>query len=284
MSQIYKTSSGGGGGGVSSVTGTNGVMASPTTGSVLVSGINATTSSVGVASFNSSQFTVTAGAVSLKGSGGGPALMTINNISPDSTGNFTLSGTANQVAITGGANSDTISLIGPYTPSTYTLNGILFGNTTSSIQATAAGANGVLITSNANVPSLLANGTAGFVLTANSGAPPSWQAVASSSFTWTDESSAFNAAKLNGYFISATCTGTLPASPSQGDTIIFVNDSLGTLTIQANTGQVIQLGSVASASAGTAVSSTKGDSVSLVYRTSGTTWIATSAIGNWSIT
>lgn len=46
------------GSGVSSVEGNNGVTASPTTGDVIVSGVLATTSSVGVASFNPLQFTV----------------------------------------------------------------------------------------------------------------------------------------------------------------------------------------------------------------------------------
>ena len=50
---------------VYSVTGSNGVTALPTTGDVVVSGVNATTSTVGVASFNPAQFTVSAGAVSI---------------------------------------------------------------------------------------------------------------------------------------------------------------------------------------------------------------------------
>jgi hypothetical protein len=70
MSQIYKSSSGGGGGGVTSVTGTNGVTAAPTTGAVVVSGVNATTSTVGVASFDPVDFTVSgAGEVTLTGAG-----------------------------------------------------------------------------------------------------------------------------------------------------------------------------------------------------------------------
>lgn len=64
MSQIFKPSTGGGGTTVTSVTGANGVTASPTTGAVVVSGVNATTSSVGVASFNPAEFTVTGGEVS----------------------------------------------------------------------------------------------------------------------------------------------------------------------------------------------------------------------------
>ena len=52
---------GSGGSGVNSVNGNNGVTASPTTGSVVVSGVNATTSTVGVASFNPLDFTVSGG-------------------------------------------------------------------------------------------------------------------------------------------------------------------------------------------------------------------------------
>lgn len=52
---------GGGGSGVISVNGSNGVTASPTSGSVVVSGVNATTSNIGVASFNPADFTVSGG-------------------------------------------------------------------------------------------------------------------------------------------------------------------------------------------------------------------------------
>lgn len=59
---------GGSGSGVNTVNGNNGVTASPTSGSVVVSGVNATTSTVGVASFNSLDFTVDiSGEVSLIG-------------------------------------------------------------------------------------------------------------------------------------------------------------------------------------------------------------------------
>ncbi len=56
-------------------------------------------------------------------------------------------GTANQVgvSITGGVA--TISLIGPYTPATYTAHGVLIGEGTSSIVATSAGLAGQVLTS-----------------------------------------------------------------------------------------------------------------------------------------
>ena len=60
-------------------------------------------------------------------------------ISP-SAGNITLAGTSNQIATTGSGSTITFSLIGPYTPATYTAHGVLLGEGTSSIVATAAGA------------------------------------------------------------------------------------------------------------------------------------------------
>ena len=62
---------------VSSVTGSNGVTASPSTGNVIVSGVNATTTTVGVASFNSVDFTVDgSGKVSLLGNASNYVLIT----------------------------------------------------------------------------------------------------------------------------------------------------------------------------------------------------------------
>lgn len=53
-------------------------------------------------------------------------------------GNIKIAGTANQVLSTASGSTDTLSLIGPYTPATYTANGILYGNGTSSILAMPA--------------------------------------------------------------------------------------------------------------------------------------------------
>lgn len=175
MSQIYKSTNSGGGV-VDSVTGANGVTASPTTGNVVVSGVNATTSTVGVASFNPADFTV---------SGGGEVTL-----------------------------------------------------------------------------------------------------VAGATFPWTDEATSFAAAAYNGYFIIGTATATLPASPPQGSRIEFAIDSTSAiLTIQANTGQMIRVGTSLSASGGTAVSHFDGDSIILIYRAADTTWISVPAPeGTWTVT
>lgn len=56
-------------------------------------------------------------------------------------------GTANQVAVSTVAGVATISLIGPYTPTTYTAHGVLIGAGTSSIVATATGSAGQVLVS-----------------------------------------------------------------------------------------------------------------------------------------
>ena len=54
-------------GGISNVNANNGISAAPNTGDVILSGVDATTSSVGVASFDPTYFTVNSGVVTLSG-------------------------------------------------------------------------------------------------------------------------------------------------------------------------------------------------------------------------
>lgn len=103
-------------------------------------------------------------------------------------------------------------------------------------------------------------------------------------FVWSETSGVFNALKNNGYFITTTATADLPASPAEGDTIRFSVDTANFLTIQANTGQVIRLNTSVTASAGTAVNVAQGASIELVYKSTGTVWMAVSANGNWTLT
>jgi hypothetical protein len=92
--------------------------------------------------------------ISITGDSGGAEL--------PSAGNFNILGTANQVAVTGSAATQTISLIGPYTPATFTNHGVLLGAGTSSITA-------------------LAVATDGLVLNGNTGAGPSFNAIGTKS-------------------------------------------------------------------------------------------------------
>ena len=149
---------------------------------------------------------------------------------------------------------------------------------------TSANTPQVTLCDNTGNLAVISSSTAGFVLTSNGTATPSFQAASSSSFPWTDEAVSFNPLANNGYFITAVATATLPAVPSQGNMISFAVDTSQILTIQANTGQIIRIGAAVSASAGTAVNIVQGDSVTLVYRSSDSAWIATSVIGTWTVT
>lgn len=101
--------------------------------------------------------------------------------------------------------------------------------------------------------------------------------------TWSDKNTSFSAAKSNGYFVVGAATATLPASPSEGDTIGFIVDASITLTIQASGSQIIRLSSAVSSAGGTASNTLQGDTCVLVYRTSDTCWIALSYNGIWSV-
>lgn len=95
---------------------------------------------------------------------------------PATSGTVTnVSGTANQVAVANGTTTPVISLIGPYTPAIYTAHGVLIGEGTSSITATATGSSGQLLQSGgasadpawttATYPTT--SGTSGNVITSN---------------------------------------------------------------------------------------------------------------------
>lgn len=67
-----------------------------------------------------------------------------------------VAGTANQIAVSGSTGAVTFSLVGPYTPATYTTNGILYGSGTSSIGVTAQGASGTVLHGNGGTPTFAA--------------------------------------------------------------------------------------------------------------------------------
>ncbi len=58
---------------------------------------------------------------------------------------LSVTGTANQILASPTTGAVTLSLIGPYTPATYTAHGVLIGEGTGSIVATAAATNGQLL-------------------------------------------------------------------------------------------------------------------------------------------
>ncbi len=104
-------------------------------------------------------------------------------------------------------------------------------------------------------------------------------------FTWEDKSVSYTAEVEKGYFINAALTALLPAAPTNGESVAFIVDVGSVLTIQANGGQAIRMGSTISQVNGTAKSTARGDSVELVYHSTGAVWINLSgATGGWNLT
>lgn len=102
-------------------------------------------------------------------------------------------------------------------------------------------------------------------------------------FVWSDKSTSFPALSSNGYRATSALTAALPASPSDGDTIIINTRTASAVVILANTGQTISLGDLTSSSNGTLTSATLGSSVTLVYQLSATKWNVISALGTWAV-
>ncbi len=109
--------------------------------------------------------------------------------------------------------------------------------------------------------------------------------VKNEGFTWSEQTLSFAAAIQNGYFCNNALTVTLPATAGLtiGNTIIIYVDTPGTVVIQANTGQMIQVGSNISVPAGTASSNTRGAILELIFKPSDTTWHTQSSLGVFNV-
>lgn len=180
----------------------------------------------------------------------------------DQTTGF-ISGTTTQYDVIVGAGSNTVTSVGP-------------GSAGQVLQSGGNAANPAYST--ATYPATA--GTTGNVLKSDG-----TNFISSIPTTWTDTSGAFSPLAQNAYFITTTATGTLPASPAQGDTITFTCDTANVLTIAPSGSQLMRIGSsVTTVTTGRLASTAIGDSITLVYRSSDTTWIARSSMGNWTVT
>ncbi len=106
--------------------------------------------------------------------------------------------------------------------------------------------------------------------------------VINDGFPWSDQAVTFSAAVQNGYFCTAALTVNLPsAGLVSGSTVIIYVDTASTVTIQAAAGQQIEISQSISSVAGTATSTAQGNIVTLVFRTSDSTWHAISTAGTF---
>lgn len=244
----------------------------------------------------------------LTGNSGGSVSPTNNNINTVGTGSITIVGNPGTSTLTTqltgltnhnvlvGAGSATITNVAPSATSGVPLisqgsssdptfgTAVVAGGGTGDTSFTAYSVICGGTTSTGNLQNVSGVGTTGQVLTSNGAAAlPTWQTGGNIAFT--DEATSFNALSQNGYYCTALLTATLPASPAQGDMIKIICDTSSVVTIQANTGQKIRIGTALSASAGTAASAHQGDAITLHYRSASTTWYAIEFIGTaWVVT
>ena len=110
--------------------------------------------------------------------------------------------------------------------------------------------------------------------------------VVNDGFPWSDKAISFSAFSQNGYFCTGLLTASLPVSAglSNGATIIFYVDTASSVTIRANAGQQINIGSQLSSVAGTAFSNAEGSTLTLVFRIADSNWHGISSLGSWSTT
>lgn len=118
--------------------------------------------------------------------------------------------------------------------------------------------------------------TSGFVLTSNgASAVPSFQAAAAAGIAWANISGTTQAAAVNtGYVVgnAAQTTITLPSTVALGSVIIIQGKGAGGFIVTANSGQTIQVGQSATATAGTVTSAAAFDAIQVVCITANTTW------------
>lgn len=189
---------------------------------------------------------------------------------------------------------------------TYAASTILYSNGANAVTGLATANSSVLVTTSTGVPIQAGTMTNGQIIIGSTGATPAVGTITgsgnisvtvgagtlalsltgSASFSWNDVSGTSQAATINnGYIISnaSQTTVTLPATAAEGTVFSVQGKGAAGWILQANTGQVIHLGSSATSSAGSLTSTNQWDSVSIVCVTANTTFAVTSVIGNLTV-
>jgi hypothetical protein len=166
----------------------------------------------------------------------------------------------------------------------FNINGVVISGATGTTALTALTlTNGQLVIGSTGAAPAAATLTAGTGVTITNGANSITIAATGSGMAWSDTSGTVTADVNNGYFITGATTSTLPASPSEGDTVAYIVDTTSILTITANSGQKIRVGNQISITAGTCANNFRGDAMELIYRTTGATWFGRGDQGTWTL-
>lgn len=219
----------------------------------------------------------------------------LNGVSHFNSAEFTVDGNGFVSLAGGGLAIDSVAVqtgtspIVPTSAGLITINGAVVAAGTNPVRSDGTGANTLALevqisqavaATDATKVGLCNFNSAQFTVDANG-----FVSSLGAGFVWTDTSGTVTASVNTGYFITGTCTSTLPASPSQGDVVRYFVDTSQILTITAAGSQVIRMGNNVSAAGGTCVNTQRGDSITLVYRSSDTQWCCVdSPTGAWTIT
>lgn len=157
---------------------------------------------------------------------------------------------------------------------TLTSNGILVGHGSSAITSSTLTDGQILIGSTGIAP-VAANISAGAGISISSGPGTITISGTGSGFGWTEVTGTSQMMMAdNGYVANNAGLVTLiiPATAAFGTTINVIGKGAGGWLIQAGVGQTIQVGSLATSSAGTVASTNRYDSIQLICTTANTVW------------
>jgi len=189
-----------------------------------------------------------------------------------SFGVSSVTGTANQILATPAVGAVVLSLIGPYTPATYTAHGVLIGEGTGSIVATATGSAGQFLVSN------------------GASADPTFQTATPQSVV-TPVAGTTQAMTSNHTYIANSAsltTFTLPTTSAVGDILQVTGSALNTggWKITYTTGQIIwgPAGSTTITTGNAASASAAAQSVNMICVVANTTWAITANSGTITLT
>lgn len=163
------------------------------------------------------------------GSGASGGVVTVTGTSggalTPSAGNINVIGTANQVQFVGSGSTLTASLIGPYTPGTYTAHGVLIGEGTSSIVATTPGTNGQVLLGSTGADPAFGTLTTSTGLAFTTGAASLALNVKSGGYNVNIASAGVPLVAQNSYTVTAAgaTSFSLPATAAVGDTFLVAS-------------------------------------------------------------
>lgn len=247
----------------------------------------------GICSFESSDFSVTSGHVSLSGNitttattDSGTATSAANNI------NFVGSGA---ISTSGATDTVTIAIEDPLTvgnggtgATTLTDGGILLGSGTGAVTATAQPTNGQVLIGSTGVDPVLATLTAGTGISIVNGAGTiTISDSGATGFSWNEVTGTSQAMAVNsGYVLNnaSLVTATLPSTAAFGDIIKVTIKGAGLGKIAQNSGQTIHFGTVdtTTGTGGSLTATAQWDSIELLCVTANTDFQVLDSVGNWT--